>query len=601
MSMLIVLLLLLLLVGSACAVQFLIANHHVGSEFSPLASIAVDFTVYSPIMVTSIGFIDADASGISGTLLATIADRSNNRFFYTLSASFGDTRENDENPFYFANVSFRLEPGAYSVISTGFNVDKIITTNVTTGYDKNTVQVLATRGLRGRNANLTAPLTVDVGGAGYFQVGATFTYEVLPVMPVMPSVPATNFVDCEAVACRGLPTGYYYVLGIVRFCDNGAAGGGWLRVWRANDSTCEAQGWSSARNINATGVDPPGCSPSEVSGGCSNSTRIESPIPIHEVRGAHWRVSGLGALDAFHSRSLCDGVVVWGRSSADVMLWALAMSGSASSGRCPCDPAFVPSNLTIANLNAAGSNWFCTRLPLGSSGWNRALSSASCSSNVSSNVDSTTFTRAFDQALTSLRVGLCKNAKISISSDIKLESGDLFVRSTAGFDRRQNCGTVSTSVVPMSTSATSSAGSPSTGSLPSSGSGPSTDSVPTATPLMSSMQMSTMQFSVGSVSTSPADGNWLVPVVGGSVGGAFLLLLIVVVAAVCWKRRSVASPAPIMPAASGTPTTTPTFTCEYGAFPQSTSDNYHKYEYDDVTDVQRSVSNYEAATTPLGK
>lgn len=56
----------LLLLGSSRALQFLTATSHTGDTLSPNSSIALDFTVYSPIVITQIGLVDADAAGIVG-------------------------------------------------------------------------------------------------------------------------------------------------------------------------------------------------------------------------------------------------------------------------------------------------------------------------------------------------------------------------------------------------------------------------------------------------------------------------------------------------------------------------------------------------------
>jgi hypothetical protein len=94
-----VLLVAALLIRIAWALQFLFANQFVGHSYWPSTSLAMDFTVYSPINVTSIGFFDADEPGINGTLLATIVDRSSGRLFVTVSAGDGNLRESDTNPF----------------------------------------------------------------------------------------------------------------------------------------------------------------------------------------------------------------------------------------------------------------------------------------------------------------------------------------------------------------------------------------------------------------------------------------------------------------------------------------------------------------------
>jgi hypothetical protein len=329
------------------------------------------------------------------------------------------------------------------LISTGFVSDRIIATG---SEDTEVVisatssaSVVATAALLGSGVPITSPVTVQVGGKEYFHLGATFTFDAVPVPPTF-AFGSRDFVDCEAVACAGLPTGFYTVRSVVRYCDNDAQGGGWLRLWRANDSACESNGWSSARYINANGSDPFGCSPAvKLAARCSNSTAILSPFAIGELRGTNWRVWGVGSLRAFHSRALCDGVVLWDAESTDTVVWALAASGSLSSGRCPCDSGFVPTNFTTTNLDAIGPHWSCAHLPIMASSWSAVSdfeTNGSCTG--ASGGDVTMFQRAFQVPLRMLSVGLCKNGNSSFQ-DIKLAGGDLFVRATVGFDKREHC------------------------------------------------------------------------------------------------------------------------------------------------------------------
>jgi hypothetical protein len=588
-----------LLIGVTCAHQFLVASQYVGHAFSPTASIGVDFTVYAPINVSAIGLVDADARGINGTLLATIVDRSSGRTFVTVGASYGDRRENDTNPFHFVSVAFRLERGVYSLISTGFILDRMISGSnssaVTTGYD-GVVEVVATRALLGSNVALVAPLTVDVGGEGYFHVGATFLFEVVPEPPVRSSFPQIDFDDCESVACAGHPTGVYNVLGKVRFCDSDAMGGGWLRVWRANESTCEAHGWSSARNIDAIGLDPAGCSPSvSRAARCSNSSRIESPVPIREVLGTAWRAWGIGSLGAFHSRPLCDGIVVWGNQSTDTAVWTFAMSGSVSSGHCPCSVGFVPSNFTIANLNVTGLNWSCSRLPAKSTSWSSAFGAAADNICTGTGTMDGTFVRSFDRPLTTLSVGLCKNGN-DIIEDVKLASGDLFVRSSVGFDKR-NCA-VRTSISSQSLSSTTTS-STSTKNLPTSSQSPSTLSSQTSsTTTISTKTVPTtthgLVLSSPLLATAPTAAvgeNLLIPAIAGSLGCA-VLFGCVALAFVYHKRRS------SLPRGNATTAAAVVPDSQYGvlpSLPQLVTDPL----YGDVAEVRRTVGDYEAASAPL--
>jgi hypothetical protein len=554
-----VLLVATLLIRIAWALQFLFANQFVGHSYWPNTSLAMDFTVYSPINVTSIGFFDADEPGINGTLMATIVDRSSGRFFVTVSASYGDSRENTTNPFHFASVKFVLKPGVYSLISTGFVIDRIIATgsedNEAVISVTSSASVVATGALLCNGSQITSPVAVEVGGSNYFHVGATFTFDAVPVPPTV-AFDSRDFVDCEAVACAGLPTGFYKVRGVVRFCDNDAQGGGWLRLWRANDSTCESNGWSSARNINAKGPDPFGCSPAVLRmGRCSNSTRIASPFAIGELRGTNWRVWGFGALDAFHSRIVCDGVVIRVAESNEVLAWALAASGGVSYGQCPCDRGFSPTSFTRASLNSTGAHWSCGRLPVKSSSWNSVFDVAtngSCTG-ATNNGDVTVFQRAFDVPPSNLVIGLCRNENDS-TEEIKLANGDLFVRATIGFDKWKNC-----DVTAVNTTSLLSTG--------------------------LHGEKATNQ------SAAPPFNDALI--VAGSVGSVALVLFCAVVAFVCWKRKRGTAPT-----ISGN-VVTPVVTDEYGALPTLLQNNPEQF-YDDVTVVRRTaVSDYEPTSAPL--
>lgn len=121
------------------------------------------------------------------------------------------------------------------------------------------------------------------------------------------------------------------------------------------------------------------------------------------------------------------------------MVWVLALSGSVSSGHCPWHSGFVDSDFSTANLNAAGTNWSCGRLPQKSTSWNSAFDVTDGSCTGAGTNDVATFQRSFDPPLTILSVGVCKNGNDTVE-DIKLASGDLFVRGTIGFDKTKSCG-----------------------------------------------------------------------------------------------------------------------------------------------------------------
>jgi hypothetical protein len=164
----------------------------------------------------------------------------------------------------------------------------------------------------GEGGTALLPSTLTNFFPGEFVAGATFLFTVASVnAPTALSSPRL-FRDCEEVACAGLGSGEYNISGQVRFCDNGAAGGGWMRLWRANESTCESNNWSSGRNVQSAGsrVDPRGCRPA--TGVCTARNTTAAPFDFREVRGINWAAWVLGTPDGVHVSRLCDGIIVRG-------------------------------------------------------------------------------------------------------------------------------------------------------------------------------------------------------------------------------------------------------------------------------------------------
>jgi hypothetical protein len=255
--------------------------------------------------------------------------------------------------------------------------------------------------------------------------------------PPPPPLPAREFADCEAVACAGLATGEHNVRGALRFCDNDMAGGGWLRLWRANETRCETNGWSSSRNARATGADPGGCR--ATAGSCVDAPTTKSPFEFNEVRGGNWNIWAFGTPDGFNVDYLCDGVIVRDGNKSTVWLLGVGLlEGPQPWLRCPCEANFSHSALTSANLNATGPYWSCDRAAGRGTLWTplfRGDSAILCSADTASDVR--WFQRALATPQSSLSVGICKTD--DAGEDIKLASGDLFVRATVGFDKTRTC------------------------------------------------------------------------------------------------------------------------------------------------------------------
>jgi hypothetical protein len=345
------------------------------------------------------------------------------------------------------------------------------------------------------------------------------------------------------------------------------AGGGWLRVWRANDSTCESNGWSSARNPAVVAVDPFGCRRgAELPKKCNNGTRIDVPFEFREVRGDNWVVWGTGALGAFHSQAVCDGIAVFGDDElqGDSPIWAMA----AGTGRtCPCDPQFGNSNLSMENLRAAGTQWTCATVPRASTGWSVFFGgSATSVCRGDNNTGDAWFQRGVALQRT-LVVGIC-NPRSNSTEEIKLAAGDLFVRATVGFDKSKSCETSSMLPTTMTikslttkSSATSSSDATTRGA---------TRAVSTTSRLilMSAASVSTDTNASVDVSTAA--------IVGGLVGAAVLVGIVLAGVVFWWRARSAPSTGPSGSAA-------PVIHSEYG-----TLSTVAQSEYDDVGDVRSS-------------
>jgi hypothetical protein len=314
---------------------------------------------------------------------------------------------------------------------------------------------------------------------------------------------ATEFVDCEAVACAGLPTGDYSVGGKRTFCDNDEAGGGWTRIWRVNDSSCESNSWTSGRNVRANGIDPVGCRSGRI--GCGASKDITSPTDAFgEVMGKNWAMWAFGLLDAFGDG---DGVFV----SAEMQtLWTFSLSFSQALGhlRCPCDARFNASNApqsVLRRINETAGDYLCdTAAAQSAFGPVFQQNGRNLCSPTRTGAERRSFRKVLPEQLRRLplRVLICKNQGDG-DEDIKIGALDLFARQTPGFDRAVHCVQSRTG-----TAATA-----------------------TATPPTSTATVSAVSTSSAAQPTSDAQagpGAVIAGVVGGSIGIALLVALIFV-------------------------------------------------------------------------
>jgi hypothetical protein len=419
----------------------------------------VDFTVSGrAIDVTAVGLFDDDPRGFVGAFSARIVDRSTGLVVVgPVIVGGNDTRTSDLNPFVFKNVTNgRLSPGVYSLIAmnsspndTWLNTAIADLGGTVVIGDSGEGTALITHGIIVSGCTSATPATVY---DKFLFAGATFLFEVVPTVTV--ALPQPQYADCEAVACAGLESGEYNIQGQARHCDNDEAGGGWLRLWRMNDTSCEANGWTSARNTGAVGNDPHGCRPASAAACLGN--RVNSPFPFNEVRGSNWIMWSLGTPNAFESPHPCEGVVIRDGNGASV--WALAAGNAMQASLCPCDPQYMNATLNWPNRVMAGAHWTCDRIPTQSAGaWVKLFDGTSsflCSSRANATArDLLRFQRVLDSPQASLSVAVCVDQSPTLE-DIKLAAGDLFVRSTVGFDKAKHCPTIPATTVDSFASST---------------------------------------------------------------------------------------------------------------------------------------------------
>jgi hypothetical protein len=334
----------------------------------------------------------------------------------------------------------------------------------------------------------------------------TFAFTVIANQAPPALAVATEFADCEAVACAGLPTGEYSVGGKRTFCDNDEAGGGWTRIWRLNDSSCEENGWTSGRNVFANGADPVGCRSGRI--GCSASKDITSPSDAFgEVLGKNWAMWAFGLLDSFGDG---DGVFV----SAEMQtLWTFSLSFNLAGAplRCPCDARFNASSasqVALQRINETAGDYICDAAAAQSMISPVFLQTGrNLCGPVRAGVDRRSFRKVLPEQLRRLplHVLICKNQG-DRDEDIKIGALDLFARQTPGFDRAVHC---------VRSRTGTGAGETATTATP-----PTSAAVST-----SSAAQPTSEAMAG----GPGSGAIIAGVVGGSIGTALLVAVIFVV------------------------------------------------------------------------
>lgn len=249
----------------------------------------------------------------------------------------------------------------------------------------------------------------------------------------------------------------------------------------------------------------------------------QAPFAFNEVRGGNWDIWAYGTPDGFNrAGALCDGIVVRDGSNELVWLFSVGLLEETQPYlRCPCESAFGNSTATAANLEVIGSRWTCDRAPARGSTWVRLFYSAStllCAPNsLATAGDRLWFQRALAAPQRALSVAICKDGTSS-DEDFKLASGDLFVRTTVGFDKTRSCST---------TLATSASGASSTGSA-------SMTSASTSAIISSAAFFSTSAL-IEETAVGPAAESTDIALIG-IVGGAVVFLALIVVAVALFRR-----------------------------------------------------------------
>jgi hypothetical protein len=465
------------------------------ARLTSVSQFGFDFTVYgNDINVTS-ALVFASNGNLATNKSVTIFDRSTDVAVVRVDLAAG-TAQQKNIPFAQAAVDVVLRPGVYAILVEWNGVDLCAKGIPGTG----TEAVFTTAAIVGSTSSAAVPFVTSVLSTKDL-LGVTFRFTVIPNAPPPPLTVATEFADCEAVACAGLPTGDYSVGGKRTFCDNDEAGGGWTRIWRLNDSSCEANGWTSSRNIHANGTDPVGCR----SGSTSCQTIRLPNTAFAEVMGKNWKVWAFGSLDSF---GMGDGVFL---SAETQRLWTFSLSHNVAvpQFRCPCNRMFSSKDDDIIRrINETGDDYVCDAAVRNDSFIQvfQGTGPHLCSPRGAGRL-------FFQKVLTEeqrrlpLLVMICKN-QVDADEDIKVGALDLFARKTPGFEKTIHC---PTTTVPPATTTT--AAKSATSTILTSASGV--------------VQQATTE--------SPTDSNVAViaGAVGGSIGG---LLLIGIVVALIVKR-----------------------------------------------------------------
>lgn len=529
----------------------------------------MDFTVTRTINISHLGLLDLGARGFAATGVAMIFNRATNQSLVRIEfPSNNSQRADDSNGFAFKPIAdgggLVLVRGVYCLVaqlgpSDAYATSVLHGAAISSGDDGDGA-ILPTSAVAYLFGSI---LQLNNNDPSSVHAGASFNFSVVEALPSPPLSPAL-FADCEAVACAGLPSGEYNIRNQIRYCDNVMAGGGWMRLWRLNDTSCEANSWSSARSPGTwnAAADPLGCRPVLSAGGCKQGLTVLSPFRFSEVRGGNFEIWAAGGPNGFHAPvgQGWDGVQV--NDGSGTFLWAfvVGLATTYSFTRCPCDRAFANFSATAFNIAAANNSWSCDAVQVQNVEWKRLFQdSLSCSGSAT---DGGWFQRSLPTPQGALRVSICKD-EVDTDEDLKLSAGDLFVRVTTGFEKSR-CANKPTSA--ETTTATAIVSTPTTATAPSEG---TTGSIGSA-----SSQAPTSRSDSAFEMISGVDSSWIIPTAVAAVLAVLLCVSLLLLVVVCRRAGGGAQRA----AADHEKATTL----------HETSSSVSQYGYGDVSEVRRT-------------
>ena len=372
--------------------------------------LGLDLVVNQAILVTAVGVVDVGTAGLVGNFSVVLLERSTHAVVvgpFTLNASDARNSSGTDVTAWRTIEPARVEAGTY-----------LLTTNWTAA---NTYISSAANGhtvVPGDADGLVTPLSSvsTKSFPGIFQCGPNMQFRAADPLPLSPSDRQDGvFADCEDVACR-VPgrSGLFNIRGRLRFCDNESQGGGWTRLWSADESSCEANGWTSTR-ISLL-QEAPGCRNDVLPCKAATTALASTPFRAVLVRDFElWTIGNTGTTVA--SSSSFDGVAVHADAT---LVWAFL-----ASSQCPC----VTNTSEAASSKLGGAHWSCDTGQRDTATWQPLFGGGA---NVCSGANETV--RVLAEPRVSLKISICQDAA-GPAKGIKLAKGVIFVRKNARFRR----------------------------------------------------------------------------------------------------------------------------------------------------------------------